>query len=79
MSYVICEPCVETKDTACQQVCPVDCIHEHPTEQRLYIDPSGCVQCGRCVDACPVSAIFIQKEVPTEWQSYIIEVPKPFQ
>ncbi|HEY4640721.1 MAG TPA: ferredoxin, partial [Thermoanaerobaculia bacterium] len=26
MAYVIAEPCVNTKDTACVEVCPVDCI-----------------------------------------------------
>ena len=25
MTYVIAEPCVGTKDTACVDVCPVDC------------------------------------------------------
>ena len=27
MAYVIAEPCIGTKDTACVDVCPVDCIH----------------------------------------------------
>ena len=27
MTYIICEPCVGTCDTACVEVCPVDCIH----------------------------------------------------
>ena len=27
MAYIICEPCVGTCDTACVEVCPVDCIH----------------------------------------------------
>jgi ferredoxin len=45
MSYVIAEPCIETKDTACVEVCPVDCIHpkkdasEFEKENKLYIDP----------------------------------------
>jgi len=26
MAYVICEPCVGVCDTACVEVCPVDCI-----------------------------------------------------
>jgi hypothetical protein len=25
MAYVIAEPCIGTKDTACVDVCPVDC------------------------------------------------------
>jgi NAD-dependent dihydropyrimidine dehydrogenase PreA subunit len=27
MAYVIAEPCINTKDTACVDACPVDCIH----------------------------------------------------
>jgi len=27
MAYIIAEPCINTKDTACVDVCPVDCIH----------------------------------------------------
>lgn len=27
MTFVIAEPCVGTCDTACVDVCPVDCIH----------------------------------------------------
>ena len=27
MAYIICEPCVGVCDTACVEVCPVDCIH----------------------------------------------------
>ena len=32
MAFVITEPCVGTKDTACTQVCPVECIHPMPDE-----------------------------------------------
>jgi ferredoxin len=31
-TYVICEPCIGTKDTACVDVCPVDCIHPRKDE-----------------------------------------------
>ena len=37
MAYVITEPCIGTKDTACVDVCPVDCIHprkDEPTSSR---------------------------------------------
>ena len=27
MPYIIADPCVSTCDTACVEVCPVDCIH----------------------------------------------------
>ena len=52
MTYVIAEPCVNTKDTACVEVCPVDCIHpkkdepEFEAETKLYIDPETCIDCG---------------------------------
>ena len=29
MAYVIAEPCIDTKDNSCVEVCPVDCIHPH--------------------------------------------------
>ncbi len=29
MAYIIAEPCVNVKDGACVDVCPVDCIHPH--------------------------------------------------
>jgi|SRR6516225_5808753 len=68
MAYIIAEPCIGTKDTACVDVCPVDCIH--PAEGRtyddggptfdevpqLYIDPTECIDCGACVPVCPVTA-----------------------
>ena len=64
MAYVIAEPCIGTKDTACVDACPVDCIHPkkdedgHAEADQLFIDPVECIDCGACVPACPVSAIF---------------------
>jgi NAD-dependent dihydropyrimidine dehydrogenase PreA subunit len=64
MAYVIAEPCIGTKDTACVDACPVDCIHPKKDEDgfaradQLFIDPVECIDCGACVPACPVSAIF---------------------
>ncbi len=36
MAYVIAEPCIGVCDTACVEVCPVDCIHgpEYPDKTR---------------------------------------------
>ena len=64
MAYVITEPCIGTKDAACVDVCPVDCIHPRKDEatfeaaEMLYIHPDECIDCGACVPACPVEAIF---------------------
>ena len=64
MPFVITDPCIGTKDTACVDVCPVDCIHPRKDEPEfeamtmLYIDPQECIDCGACVPACPVAAIY---------------------
>ena len=71
MAYVICEPCVDVKDTACVAVCPVDCIYEFDGENMLYIEPDECIDCDACVPECPVEAIDPLAEVPGQWQSYI--------
>ena len=76
MAYVIAEPCIGTKDTACVDVCPVDCIHPRKDEQEfegetmLYINPDECIDCGACVPVCPVTAIFALEDLPEKWQSY---------
>ncbi len=70
MAYVITDLC--TKDGACTEVCPVDCIHpkldeqEFSSETKLYIDPDVCIDCGACVPVCPVDAIFPQDELAPE-------------
>ena len=59
MTYIITDPCVGTCDTACVEVCPVDCIHgpDDPegsgeeakedgydaTNKQLYINPEECI------------------------------------
>lgn len=73
MAYIIAEPCIDTKDKACVEVCPVDCIH--PTdgegEPMLYIDPDECIDCGACEPECPVTAIFPEEDVPANLKQYI--------
>ncbi len=77
MPHVIAQPCIGTKDTACVEVCPVDCIHPTRDEEgfaaaeMLYIDPDTCIDCGLCVDECPVKAIFPEDELPAEWKKFI--------
>jgi len=76
MAYVIAAPCIGTKDTACVDVCPVDCIHprkDEPTyesETQLYISPVECIDCGACVPVCPVTAIFALDDLPEKWQNF---------
>lgn len=68
MTYVIAEPCIGVKDQACVDVCPVDCIYEG--EDMLYIHPDECIDCGACMPACPVEAIFPEAEVPAQWADF---------
>src|SRR3712207_3737384 len=68
MTYTIAEPCIDVKDRACVDECPVDCIYEGP--RMLYIQPDECVDCGACEPACPVRAIFYEEEVPAEWKQF---------
>jgi NAD-dependent dihydropyrimidine dehydrogenase PreA subunit len=76
MAYVIAEPCIGTKDTACVDVCPVDCIHPrkdepaYESETQLYISPSECIDCGACVPVCPVTAIFALEDLPEKWANF---------
>lgn len=72
MTHVIAEPCLNTKDTACVEVCPVDCIHqaEDGSSPILYIDPVECIDCAACVPACPVDAIFEEADLPAKWAKY---------
>ena len=37
----------------------------------LYIHPDECIDCGACVPACPVEAIFALDETPEKWKSFI--------
>ncbi len=68
MTYVIAEPCMDVKDTACVQECPVDCIYEG--DRMLYIHPTECIDCAACEPACPVEAIFYADDVPPEWNEF---------
>ena len=73
MSFIIGTKCVSTCDTACVDVCPVDCIHgpididgggtevaglDSVEGLQLYIDPEECITCGACVPECPVDAVW---------------------
>ena len=62
MAYVITSPCIDVKDGACVQCCPVDCIYEG--ERTLYIHPDECISCGVCVSVCPTEAIFHEDDIP---------------
>lgn len=64
MTYIISLPCIDLKDRACVEECPVDCIYEG--DRMLYIHPEECVDCGACEPVCPVEAIYYEDDVPAE-------------
>ena len=68
VTYTIAEPCVDVKDKACIEECPVDCIYEGA--RMLYIHPDECVDCGACEPVCPVEAIYYEDDVPDQWSGY---------
>jgi NAD-dependent dihydropyrimidine dehydrogenase PreA subunit len=68
VTYVIAMPCVDLKDRACVEECPVDCIYEGG--RSLYIHPDECVDCGACEPVCPVEAIFYEDDLPGQWKDY---------
>ncbi|MDN4521116.1 FAD-dependent oxidoreductase [Mycolicibacterium austroafricanum] len=75
MTYVITQSCC--KDASCVAVCPVDCIGPigapggSTDSEMLYIDPAACIDCGACVQECPVGAIYHQDEVPPGQQRFV--------
>ena len=69
MAYVIAQPCLDVKDKACVDECPVDCIYEGL--RMLYIHPAECVDCGACEVVCPVEAIYYEDDLPPAWSDYL--------
>ena len=79
MTFIITDPCIDTKDSSCVDVCPVDCIHPRKDEPEfeqatiLYIHPEECIDCGACVPACPVAAIYDSPDSTPASQKDLIE------
>ncbi|UFS97853.1 FAD-dependent oxidoreductase [Nocardia huaxiensis] len=75
MTFVITQSCCG--DASCVSVCPVNCIHPTPEEQRfataemLYIDPGSCIDCGLCLPECPVGAIVPDRELDARSAGYL--------
>jgi ferredoxin len=69
MAHVVTANCFGCKYTDCVTVCPCDCFREG--EQMLYIEPESCIDCCACASECPTNAIYIDCDVPTEFQEFI--------
>lgn len=86
MAFFITDPCIGTKDTACVDACPVDCIHPKKDEKQefeeatmLFIDPDECIDCGACVPVCPVTAIYASEEEVPQSQALLVEANKMYK
>ncbi|MBL4630039.1 MAG: 4Fe-4S binding protein [Paraglaciecola sp.] len=71
MTHVVTENCNGCRYTECVSVCPVECFHFD--EKMTYIDDAACIDCGGCIPACPVNAIFDTTNIPDN-QRYWIEI-----
>ena len=70
MTHIVTRLCL--RDTACVEVCPVECMVLGKPEEEwpwLYIDPDTCIDCGACVPECPYEAIFPEEEVPFSYEA----------
>ncbi|MEA2574974.1 MAG: hypothetical protein QOH93_2272 [Chloroflexia bacterium] len=85
MTYVITEACINVKDAACVDVCPMECIHPRKDKPgyagspQLFINPEECIDCGACEPECPVNAIYHEDDVPEEYQHYIAKNRAAFE
>ena len=85
MAFIITDPCIGTKDSACVDVCPVDCIHprkdepEFEASSMLFIHPEECIDCGACVPACPVTAIYDSPDATPANQKDLIDANAIFR
>ncbi|GAA4021069.1 ferredoxin family protein [Deinococcus rubellus] len=69
MTHIITSPCIGVKDQACTEVCPVECIYDGGDQYLIH--PDECIDCGACVPACPVNAIFPEEDVPDGETAFI--------
>src|SRR5256884_9609514 len=79
MRFITPAPGIATKAPPCGDVCPVDCTPprkdepEFATTTMLYIHPEECIDCGACVPACPVAAIYESTDATPSHQKDLIE------
>ncbi len=71
MAHVVTRRCVNCRYTDCCTVCPVDCFWEIEDLAMLVIDPDTCIDCGLCIDECPVKAIYTEEDCPEPYKEWI--------
>ncbi len=71
MTFVITNACIDVQDRSCVEVCPVDCIYFDEDDDRMcYVHPDECIDCAACESACPVGAIFVDDQVPSDVREF---------
>ncbi len=69
MTHVVTDHCQQCRYTECVSTCPVACFHADG--EMLYIDPIVCIDCGACIPACPVQAIYSIYDMPPEMEPWV--------
>lgn len=69
MPHVVTDNCNLCRFTDCVTTCPVACFHADA--ERTYIDPEVCIDCGACIPACPVRAIYEILDMPDDQRHWI--------
>ena len=67
VNFKICDNCADCSGI---RVCPVGAITWSEEDKTIKIDNAKCINCGKCVNACTVSAIKMAK---TEEQHRLLE------
>ena len=69
MPHVVTGNCRLCRFTDCVTVCPVACFHAD--SEQTFIDPEVCIDCGACIPACPVHAIYEVLDLPDDEQHWV--------
>jgi ferredoxin len=69
MPHIVTGNCRRCRFTECVTVCPVACFHGD--DEMLYIDNAECIDCGACVPACPVHAIYERSDLPEDEAGWV--------
>lgn len=71
MAHVITALCVRCG--SCVEACPTECIVPGKPEAEwphYYIDSEECIDCGACIAECEQEAIFMDDELPDDYEAY---------
>lgn len=64
MTAVVTDTCADCRFTECVKVCPVGAFHIAP--DRVFVNPSTCIDCMACVPACPIQSIYMDPDLPAD-------------